>query len=948
MITKNTKYQINKLLKYMFLSILVFTNILFAKSINYTQQEIDYIKQNKTIKIAMLDNFKPFSFFENNKHQGLSVDILEKISILSGLKFNIQTSSWSTALNNFKEKKVDMISGISQTKKREKFALFSEPFYEIPTYVFGLKSDKIYKNNNNLKGKRVGVNKDMFYIDSLKELGIKVVEYPNNNQKAKALAFGKIDYYLSNYTTGLKAISSQSLTNIKPLDEFKSIKKEDIRYAINKYNKILHSIIEKSLNNIKENNINSLIYKWILEIKEIEVVNYINLTTPEEEYLKQKKKITMCIDPDWMPFEKFENGKHIGMSAEYFKIFQKNIPTSIEVIYTNTWSQSLEYAKSRKCDILSLAMETPERKEYLNFTKPYLSVPVVLATKLNITFIDKIKYLKNKKIGVVKNGAFSQLLKNEYKNLEIIEIDTVNQGLQKVENGELYGFVDTIISIGNQLQNNFTGMLKISARFDEKMNLSIGVRNDDPVLVGIFEKIIQTLSEESKYKILNKYISVKYEKGIDYIYLWYIIGVLLIIFLAFAYKQYILRKLNHTLEEKVEDRTKELIKKTEELEHSLREVSDSKKLIENIINNAPVRIFWKDKNSIYLGANKLFLNDADLEDKSQIIGKSDWDLKWKIEAQSYIDDDKYVMDTRESKIQFEETQTYEDGSKIYLVTSKIPLIDEHNNVIGVLGIYDDVTKQKLLQAELFKKDLQLFEQSKLASMGEMIGNIAHQWRQPLATINSSIIGIKTKIAMEKYDLSKEEERGSFLILLNTKFNSIENNVEHLSTTINTFQDFIKEKKEIKKVILQDRIDLTLNILEVSLSNNFIELKNNVDYKKPIEITMVIGELSQVLTNIINNAKDVLKQNKVDKPWIAISLVKKENIAIITIEDNGGGIPDDIMPRIFDPYFTTKHESQGTGLGLHMSYKIIVESLKGRLWAENTNNGAKFFIELSLS
>ncbi|MCK5294319.1 MAG: HAMP domain-containing histidine kinase, partial [Arcobacteraceae bacterium] len=235
-----------------------------------------------------------------------------------------------------------------------------------------------------------------------------------------------------------------------------------------------------------------------------------------------------------------------------------------------------------------------------------------------------------------------------------------------------------------------------------------------------------------------------------------------------------------------------------------------------------------------------------------------------------------------------------------------------------------------------------------ASMGEMIGNIAHQWRQPLATINSSIIGIKTKIAMEKYDLSKEEERGSFLILLNTKFNSIENNVEYLSTTIDTFQDFIKEKKEIKKVILQDRIDLTLNILEVSLSNNFIELKNNVDYKKPIEITMVIGELSQVLTNIINNAKDVLKQNKVDKPWIAISLVKKENIAIITIEDNGGGIPDDIMPRIFDPYFTTKHESQGTGLGLHMSYKIIVESLKGRLWAENTNNGAKFFIELSLS
>jgi C4-dicarboxylate-specific signal transduction histidine kinase len=114
------------------------------------------------------------------------------------------------------------------------------------------------------------------------------------------------------------------------------------------------------------------------------------------------------------------------------------------------------------------------------------------------------------------------------------------------------------------------------------------------------------------------------------------------------------------------------------------------------------------------------------------------------------------------------------------------------------------------------------------------------------------------------------------------------------------------------------------------------------------IKVIVGELPQVLINIINNAKDILIEKQIENPWIKISLKKKTHNVKIFIEDNGGGVPDEILPKIFEPYFTTKHQSKGTGLGLYMSYKIIVQSLNGELHVKNTENGAKFTITLPLN
>lgn len=239
--------------------------------------------------------------------------------------------------------------------------------------------------------------------------------------------------------------------------------------------------------------------------------------------------------------------------------------------------------------------------------------------------------------------------------------------------------------------------------------------------------------------------------------------------------------------------------------------------------------------------------------------------------------------------------------------------------------------------KIIKKDKQLLEQMKLAQMGEMIGNIAHQWRQPLSTISTAASGLKMK---HEFDMLEKDDIPEFT-------DTIVTNTKYLSETIDTFRDFIKEEKETKEIVIQERIDETLKIVRASLENSHIKLINKIDYENPIKVELVAEELAQVLINILNNAKDVILQRKIEDGTITVNLIKTNKNFKITIEDNAKGIEKDVLPKIFDPYFTTKHQFHGTGLGLYMSKIIVEKHLFGQLEVENTKEGAKFTITIPL-
>lgn len=288
------------------------------------------------------------------------------------------------------------------------------------------------------------------------------------------------------------------------------------------------------------------------------------------------------------------------------------------------------------------------------------------------------------------------------------------------------------------------------------------------------------------------------------------------------------------------------------------------------------------------------------------------------------------------KIIFETVQIKE---KYYQIKGHYGTITGENIIKLFLN---DITDSTLLVEKLKKendlKEKLLFDQAKMVQMGEMIANIAHQWRQPLSVITTSASGILFK---QEIGILQDEDITKWM-------NQALDSANYLSETIDIFRNFLKEKKEYKEIVLQERIENTFKIIQSSLENHQIELIDDIDYFNPITLTTVAGELEQVIINIVNNSKDVLLEQQRTDGWIKVHLTTLENNALLTIEDNGGGIKDDVMPHIFDEYFTTKNSDNGTGLGLYMSYRIITESLQGQIYAENSENGAKFFIHLPLN
>ncbi len=177
------------------------------------------------------------------------------------------------------------------------------------------------------------------------------------------------------------------------------------------------------------------------------------------------------------------------------------------------------------------------------------------------------------------------------------------------------------------------------------------------------------------------------------------------------------------------------------------------------------------------------------------------------------------------------------------------------------------------------------------------------------------------------------------------FDLILNLTQYLSNTIEQFKEFIKTDRNIKEEVVQEIISSLTKIVGSSLKYYNIELINEIKNKNSIKILSVEGELMQVLLNLINNSKDSLIKNKISDPWIKINALDENKMLTISVEDNGKGIDKEILNKIFNPYFTTKHQSQGTGIGLYMCKKIIEGNLKGKLIANNTEVGAKFIITL---
>lgn len=234
----------------------------------------------------------------------------------------------------------------------------------------------------------------------------------------------------------------------------------------------------------------------------------VDFNLDEIAYLADKKSLNVCIDPDWMPYEKNANGKYVGLTADYMKLFEKALGIPIILAQTKTWSESLAFAKSHQCDFVSAVAETPEKSQYLDFTNSYFSSALVVATDVHKPWVSNILELEGKKLAVVKGYAIGDFIKAKYPKITLIEVASLDDGLKGVVEGKLYGYIGTLATVGYNIQKNYFSSLKIGSKLQGSWDLNVGVRKDEPILTDIMNKIISAIPMAEHQKILNNWVSV--------------------------------------------------------------------------------------------------------------------------------------------------------------------------------------------------------------------------------------------------------------------------------------------------------------------------------------------------------------------------------------------------------------------------------------------------------
>ena len=246
---------------------------------------------------------------------------------------------------------------------------------------------------------------------------------------------------------------------------------------------------------------------------------------------------------------------------------------------------------------------------------------------------------------------------------------------------------------------------------------------------------------------------------------------------------------------------------------------------------------------------------------------------------------------------------------------------------------DNKVKQEIEKSRA--QENMLLQQSKLAAMGEMVGNIAHQWRQPLNALGIIIQNIELSFTLGKLDekfITKSVDDSLELTNL-------------MSNTIEDFRNFFKPNKTKEVFLLSQSLNSSLELMDATFTNNNIKVISEIE--DDLYVDGFKNEFAQGVLNILTNAKDALIEDNVSNPIIEINLYKKDKSAIITIYDNASQINEDVIQKIFDPYFTTKEEGKGTGIGLYMSKIIIEQNMGGLITARNVENGVEFMIEMPL-
>ncbi len=627
-------------------------------------------------------------------------------------------------------------------------------------------------------------------------------------------------------------------------------------------------------------------------------------TTDEHNWLQHHKRVRIAGPRSFPPFYYYEKeGTVQGLANDYAQFVMKKLGIEPTLNKNLPWPEVLEKIENRQIDLLACAAKTAEREQYLYFTKPYLSFPMMIVSRKDASFIGGLEDLNGQKIACITKNSTYEWLKRDKIRFVPYFVGSPLEGLKAVSSGQADFYIGNLAAISFLIEKNGLANLKVAAPTPYgNYKLYFAVRKDWPELVTIIDKVLDAMTPEQHAAIRNRWLSIRYEHGIrttDILIWTLLVSVIACVVIA------VITGWNRRLKQEVSER--------KEAEDALRVERD---FVTTVIQHSPAFFVSIQSDGTITMMNQAMLKALGYQE-ADVIGKNYLSMFVPKEEREEVSDVFNRIVTGRISQSENHVQT-KDGGKRLVQWHGTPVFNEAHGFEYFFGLGIDITESRKMEEDRVSLESQLYQVQKMEAIGTLAGGIAHDFNNILA----AIIGYSELLQL------KLDKSGDQYVEIDEIFKA-GNRAKDLVRQILTFSR--QTRQELQPVQVGIIVKEALKFLRASLPKT-IKIRQNIQSN-----ALILGDptqIHQVLMNLCANSghamqkqggslKVTLEEVELTQGYAALHPDLKPGKHLkLTVNDTGHGMPTDVQARIFDPFFTTKEMGEGTGMGLSVVHGIV--------------------------